>query len=33
MESLFDQLLKSDQLVSLVQKDNFVGWIYSIKLL
>lgn len=30
MENLINQLVKSDQLVSLIQKDNFVGWIYSI---
>ncbi len=30
MENLMNELVKSDQLVSLIQKDNFVGWIYSI---
>lgn len=28
--SLLDELLQSDKLVSLVQKENFVGWVYSI---
>ena len=28
--ALLDELLKSNKLVSLVQKENFVGWIYSI---
>lgn len=30
MENLINELVKSDQLVSLIQKENFVGWIYSI---
>lgn len=30
MENLINELVKSDQLVSLIQKKNFVGWIYSI---
>src|SRR5690554_1338562 len=28
--ALLDELLQSNKLVSLVQKENFVGWVYSI---
>ena len=30
MVNLINELAKSDPLVSLVQKENFIGWVYSI---
>lgn len=30
MQSLIDTVMKTNELVQLVQKDNFVGWIYSL---